>query len=153
MKKSYSSLSHPFYTMGIIILFIGGFLALTVFGATSYRNMMLSNKANDSKRRILAYLNTSLTQERCRSVRIDRGSEGDILVIEDGDTGYADRIYVHEGKLVEDYGESQGPLIPEDAIAIGDTSSFDARISDDGIIYISTDAGLVRVALYGREAG
>lgn len=152
MRQKKNSFSMSFFAMGIATLFIGGFLLLVVFGAVSYSNMMRSEQANADFRRINAYLNTSLTADRCGTVRVDRDTRfGDVLVAEDSDTGYAFRIYCRDGKLVEDYGESHGELIPEDALEIGDTSTFSVDFTEDGLMLVTTDMGTVRVTGYGRE--
>ena len=153
MKKDNSnSISMSFYALGIATMFIGSFLLLVVFGALSYKNLVGHSSVNSHKRQVAAYLNTALTHERTSSFRIDEGPEGPMLVLEDSDTGYADRIYCYNGNLLDDYGESEGELDPENAIVIGENSTFTLDLSPSGLLTIKTDRGTVRVNMHVKES-
>ena len=73
----------------------------------------------------------------------------DMLVIRDGDSGYAFRLYLQEGQLVEDYAAIDAPLDPTAGQIIGTTNTF--AIEKDGArLTIETDAGRAFVYLRGE---
>ena len=73
----------------------------------------------------------------------------DMLVIRDGDSGYAFRLYLQEGQLVEDYAAIDAPLNPTAGQIIGTTNTF--AIEKDGArLTIETDAGRAFVYLRGE---
>lgn len=77
------------------------------------------------------------------SVMILEREEGPVLVIADGDSGYAFRIYRHEGALVEDYGALESDPNPGVAMVIGETEIFEVEDRGDGTFAVTTDAGVV----------
>ena len=152
-RKQKSSISNAFYTLGIVTLFIGGFLLLVVFGATSYRNVVLSQESNNHTRELSAYL--SLTIQTNKKGKIytyqEKGIDSKVLVVQDGNSSYAFRIYNYGGNLVEDYGKMDGELYPEDANVLGENSKFVLREVKEGLLAIETDAGITYVAVEDYE--
>lgn len=138
------------YALGISAMFLGGFLLLVVFGATTYRNISAVQSSNNELRSSLSYLSTSLTTDRASDLLIRNENVGTVLIIADGDTGYGKRIYLYEGYLVEDYGPVDGSLMPEDAIRIAEGQTFAIR-QEEELLIIETDEGTVKVFLQGRE--
>ncbi len=138
------------YTIGIAALFLAGFFLLVVFGAQSYRAAAASQEANMDTRALLAYFDTAVKADDSEgSVRIEdglAGADGQTLLIADGDTGYDVRVYLHEGRLLEEFAESGSDLMPDDANVIGETSRFEAQwLRDGGLLQVDTDAGRVYV--------
>jgi hypothetical protein len=87
-------------------------------------------------------------------VRIDEDGElGKVLVLSEGRSGYALRIYRAGGSLVEDYARADAALRPEDAQIIGATEVFDPVLTADGLLTVSCDAGKVLLHLRSEEAG
>ena len=66
-----------------------------------------------------------------------------VLVIADGDTGYASRLYLSDGCLVEDYNEIDAPLDPEDAQTIGETGVFTVEEQAEGLLAETAKKGNV----------
>ena len=120
VKKNNSS-PLGLYTIGIAALFLAGFFLLVVFGAQSYRNTVAEQNGNMHTRALLSYLATTVKGYDSRgavSVREDPAA-GKVLWLEDGDSGYAVRIYRRDGMLLEDYAADSLELRPEDAQTIG----------------------------------
>ena len=138
-----------FYTIGIAALFLAGFFLLVVFGAQSYRNTVAEQNGNMHTRALLSYLATTVKGYDSRgavSVREDPAA-GKVLWLEDGDSGYAVRIYRRDGMLLEDYAADSLDLRPEDAQTIGETALFEPELSPGGLLRIRTDAGQVLLQL------
>ena len=136
------------YTIGIAALFLAGFFLLVVFGAMSYRNTVLSQSANNDSRAVLSYLTTVLRAGDAREgVHVLRREEGTQLLVDDGDTGYALRIYLSGGELLEEYAPADAPPGGTEAHAIGPATVFDVREEAGGTLRIVTDAGEALVCL------
>lgn len=140
------------YTIGIAALFLAGFLLLVVFGAQSYRNTVTDQDGNMRSRALLSYLSTTLhAYDGADAVSRADSDYGPVLVVADGGTGYALRIYRYEGHLVEDYARRDAELLPEEAQVIGDTERFDFLREGD-LLTVTTDAGQVLYHIRGEEA-
>lgn len=139
-----------FYTIAIAALFLAGFLLLVVLGAHSYRNTVALQSGNMQTRALLSYIAACVKSgDTAGAVQVRDTEDGQLLVVADGDSGYALRIYRWEGKLVEDYAALDAPLSPEDAQVIGETEAFEIEERDDGLLRVTTDAG--RVLLHMRS--
>ena len=68
----------------------------------------------------------------------------------DGTTSYETRIYAYQGKIVEEYVLAENAYMPEKAIAIFDSDTFDFSY-DNGLITITTDDGTAAIALRSKE--
>lgn len=136
--------------IGIATLFLAGFFLLVVFGAQNYRGTAAERSGNMDDRALLAYLSTiARANDRENSLTLRKDSDyGDVLVIADGDSGFAVRLYRADGALVEDYSLADAPLAPESAQHIADTERFEIT-EDGGLISVYTDAG--RVLIHQRS--
>ena len=76
-----------------------------------------------------------------------------MLILTDAVSGYALRIYRHEGDLVEDYAAAGAPLSPEDAQIIGPTDTFRVEREREDLLRITTQAGQVLLRLRSEEGG
>ena len=143
------------YTIGIAALFLAGFLLLVVFGAQSYRNTVDGQNRNMHSRALLSYLSTTVkAYDAGGALRIDEDKEvGKVLVLSEGGSGYALRIYQTDGYLVEDYARADAALRPEDAQVIGTTRRFEPVLNADGLLTVDCDAGKVLLHLRSEEAG
>ena len=136
--------------IGITTLFLAGFFLLVVFGAQNYRWTVAERSGNMDDRALLAYLSTvakANDRENAVSLRKD-ASYGDVLVIADGESGFAVRLYHADGALLEDYSRLDAPLSPESAQHIADTDRFEIQ-EDGGLFIVYTDAG--RVLIHQRS--
>ena len=142
------------YTIGIAALFLAGFFLLVVFGAGSYRNTVAGQNDNMDSRALLSYLATTVKgHDSAGAVSVLEGAEGSILVLAEGDTGYALRIYRSGGILVEDYAPLESLLRPGEAQSIGATNIFTVEREGSDLLRLTTDAGqiLLRLRSGGAE--
>lgn len=142
------------YTIGIAALFLAGFFLLVVFGAGSYRNTVSGQNDNMDSRVLLSYLSTTVKgHDSAGAVRVEEGTEGSILILADGDTGYALRVYRSGGVLVEDYAPADAELRPGEAQSIGETAVFTVERQGSDLLRLTTDAGqiLLRLRSGGAE--
>ncbi|MBQ9157237.1 MAG: DUF4860 domain-containing protein [Eubacterium sp.] len=142
------------YTIGIAALFLAGFFLLVVFGAQNYRNTVSGQNDNMKSRALISYLSTVLRgYDQEKAVQIQDSEYGQTLVIHDGASGYALRIYRKDDKLLEDYGPEDAALAPDHANIIGETKTFEMKELERGLLDIRTDAGQVLLHLRSRGGG
>lgn len=143
------------YMIGIAALFLAGFFLLVIFGAQSYRSTVGGQNRNMQSRALLSYLSTTVKGYDAEgAVGIDEDAEvGKVLILREGRSGYALRIYRADGRLVEDYARTDAGLRPEDAQVIGETAVFDPVLTADGLLTVSCDAGKVLLHLRSEGAG
>ena len=143
-----------FYTIGIAALFLAGFFLLVVFGAQSDRNTVSGQNDNMRSRALLSYFSTTVKgYDTAGAVSVRDSDYGQVLVIEDGGSGYGLRIYQYQGSLVEDYASLASALSPEEAQVIGETATFALRFQRDDLLSIETDVGNVLLHLRSEGGG
>ena len=142
-----------YYTIGIAGLFLAGFFLLVVFGAQSYRNTVAGQNDNMHNRTILSYLSTTVkAYDAADAVSLTEDPEmGQVLVLADGSSGYALRIYHMDGSLLEDYAAVDADLQPEEAQHLGDTERFEVSFLAGNVLKLETDAGSVLLHLRSGE--
>ncbi len=131
------------YMIGIAALFLAGSLLLVILGAHTYRNAAKGQEDNNHTRALLSYVQAAVRAgDSAGGIRIENdASKGQVLVIADGDR-YAQRIYLSDGKLVEDYNRLDAPLDPKNAIAIGDSRVFELELDQErGMLRVETEEG------------
>jgi len=138
--------------IGIAAIFLAGFFLLVVFGAQSYRGTVSGRGDNMDVRALEAYLPTVVKgSDRAGAITLRRDPAlGDVLVIADGDSGYATHLYRYDGALMEDYARLGSELSPERAQRIAATQRFEVILTAK-LIEIRTDAG--RVLIRPRSGG
>lgn len=136
--------------IGIAALFLAGFFLLVVFGAQSYRGTVAESGGNRDSRALLAYLATvAKANDAEGAIRLRSDPTfGDVLVIADGDTGFATQLFCSDGALMEDYCRIDAALSPERAQRIAATERFEIKL-ENGLIAVMTDAG--RVLIHPRS--
>ena len=144
MKKNGSSLA-SFYTMVVAVFFLAGFFLLVVFGAQTYRRAAQGQEQNNQNRALLSYLSTCVRAgDREGAVRVlpgDGEGASPMLVVADGDSGYAIRIYMEDGRLLEAYGSLEAAPDSSAAEEIGRTKVFQVEELRKGTFAVTTDAG------------
>ena len=137
-------------SIGVVALFLTGFLLLVVFGARSYRDVVDSQYNSMDARGLTAYIAASVKANDSRgAVSVEDSDYGQVLVVTDSETGYALRYYRYDGQLVEDFARAGTLLAPEDAQPIAPTEVFSVERRADGFFSVATDAG--RTLLYVRS--
>ena len=137
-------------SVGIVTLFLTGFLLLVVFGAKSYRDVVDSQYDCMDARGLSAYIAASVkANDRRGAVSVESSDYGPVLVVNDSESGYALRYYRYDGQLVEDFARAGTPLAPEGAQRIAPTEVFSVERRADGLFAVLTAAG--QTLLYVRS--
>lgn len=140
------------YTMAVAGVFLAGFFLTVVFGAQTYREIAEGQSRNNEARALLSYISTCVRMnDTPGAVRVSREEGEPVLVIADGQSGYAIRIYRYGDSLVEDYGEADGALYPGMAQVIGETEEFRIEELENGAYAVVTDAGRVLFGLRSEK--
>ena len=143
-----------YFTIGIAALFLAGFLMLVVIGAQSYRNTVEGQDRNSTSRALLSYISACVrSNDTENAVSVEESERGQVLVVNDLDTGYAFRIYWQNGKLLEEYTTAGAELEPASARVIGQTETFSVERLPNDILSIRTDAGRVLLHTRCEEVG
>ena len=146
-----SSLS-GIYTMAVAGVFLAGFFLTVIFGAQTYRGIADGQDRNNEARALLSYISTCVRMnDTAGAVSVSQVEGEPVLVIADGQSGYAIRIYRYGDSLVEDYGEAAGALYPDMAQVIGETEEFRIEELGDQTYAIITDAGRVLFGLRSEK--
>ena len=146
-----SSLS-GIYTMAVAGVFLAGFFLTVIFGAQTYREIADGQNRNNEARALLSYISTCVRMnDTAGAVPVSQVEGEPVLVIADGQSGYAIRIYRYGDSLVEDYGEAAGALYPDMAQVIGETEEFRIEELGDQTYAIITDAGRVLFGLRSEK--
>ena len=150
MKRNNSHIG--FYTIGIVALFMAGFLLIVIFGANIYKGTVESQSQNSNTRAILSSISSlSRAETRGGIAVIDDDVYGQVLIVDDEDTDYAQKIYSYDGALVEELSLKTEDIDPASAQVIGMTEKFEISKKADDMLVISTDAGEVMIHA-GKEA-
>ena len=140
MQKNMKTLEDLISVAMMAVLFLVIHI-LVVFSAVSYQGAVELRDANDNTRAVLSYVTTAVKGSGGSRVRIDSRGGVDILVIEEGDTGYEQQICFSDGKVLESYGKAGEVPVFEDALVVGRAEQFDMQLHGDGLLEIQTDIG------------
>lgn len=139
-------------SVGLAALFLLGFLLLVAFGARSYRDVVDSQYGSMDARALTTYLAASVKANDSRgALRVEDAEYGQVLVVNDVETGWALRYYLYGGQLVEDFARDGTPLKPDRATQIGPTERFSVQQGENGLLTVTTDAGRTLVRLRSGE--
>lgn len=155
MKKQRLDMS-AFGTLGIYGLLLAGCLLLVLFGAGTYRQTVKSQRENDDQRAILSYLSMTVrNHDHEDAVTVQQGPEGDMLVLTDaaGNETYATRIYVAEGKLVEEFSSAEAAPGQGQRQIIGQCGEFSVEQLNGQELRLRLDTGSVLVHLRSGSGG
>ncbi|MCR4632980.1 MAG: DUF4860 domain-containing protein [Erysipelotrichaceae bacterium] len=130
--------------------FIISFLLLVLFGTKIYQSISKNEEESALSRTLSSYLHTASKMNEAGIYTEEK--EGKlVLVVKDGDTGFGNRIYLHEGYLVEDFGKLDDGLNASSALQIGETSLFEVEKISESLLKISTSDGQVYISLFEKE--
>ena len=138
-------------TLTILVLF-AVIILLVVFSASSYRNSTVSQESNDNHRAVLSYAVTAVRDHGSGEVKPAEFSGCPGLAIEAGG-GYEQRLYLKDGKLLEEFEKTEADIDPENAVVIGETDKFEVRYIHGTVLEISTGLGTVYVDTGRRSDG
>ena len=118
-------------------------LSLVLLSAKSYQFASSTSDQNNNKRAVLSYIVNCIRDSGNGEVLIEERSGRECLIIRS--TGEAEifeqRFYDKDGMLMEEYTQADTELRPEDALAIGEASSLDFDLNENGLLTIRTDEG------------
>lgn len=124
--------------MAVLFLVI---LLLVVFSAVSYQKAVDIHDDNNNTRAVLSYVITAVKANEAESVEITERDGMPVLILSDGETGFEQQIYFNDGKVLESYGRVGAPLVPEDALVIGEAKRFEIGYLTENLLEIKTDIG------------
>ena len=140
------------YTIAIVGLFLAGFFMLLVFGAKVYQGTVGIGNDNRDERAVLAYIQTIVKDNDTEgAVKVTESDSGRMLVISDGSTGYALKIYSEGGKILEEFGKEDSTPDPSNAQVIGETEVFELEMPEKDVLKVNTDEGSVFVRIRSGE--
>ena len=125
-------------TIAVLFLVI---LLLVVFTARSYQHGVDSQYENDTQRIVCAYVATAVKDHDGGEVTPMDFDGNPGISIADGETGFAHKIYLADGQLLEEYSRTDMPVNPQTASKIGETSLFEIQYISDNLLEIKTDKG------------
>lgn len=138
----------------LCVFFVALLLAL-IAGVAVYRHVSDTQNANVSRREGVELIaNIVRANDAKGAVATGEGPEGKSLVIvENLDSGtYETRLYLHKGKIVQEYSLSGTAYTPAKASEVTESSRFDFTYGD-GLLAVTTDQGTCEVALRYLQGG
>ena len=136
-----------FSLMIMTAFFVMSFLLLVSFGTRIYRSIAVSGEETSLSRTLSSYLHTASKMNEA-GIFIQEKEGKTILCIREETTDYGNRIYLHEGYLVEDFGRLDGDLYADSAMKIAPCTVFEIERVNDALMKIVTDDGEVFIALF-----
>ena len=127
-------------TLTVAVLFIV-ILLLVVFSASSYQHATARQNDSDNTRAVLSYIATAVHGNGQGEIKPESFGGDPGLSIADGDTGYEQRIFLHDGKLLQEYGKAGAETDPDHAMVIGEVKEFDVSYVKENVLQIRTDLG------------
>ena len=140
MLESKRGIGDIISTITVTVLFVV-ILSLVVFAARGYQHASEVQNMNSNTRAVGSYVVNCVKDSNTSEVSVENISGTDCLVIRSSD-GYEHRIFMIDGKLMEEYVEAGIPLDPETALEIGTTSTFVPELGNDGLLSVTTDEGV-----------
>lgn len=136
--------------MIMMAFFIIGFLLLVLFGTKIYQSISINEQQSSLSRTLSSYLHTASKMNEAGIYTETRDGKL-VLVIRDSDTGFGNRIYLHEGYLVEDFGMLEDELHADSAMQIARTSIFEIEEISEDLLKITTEDGEVFISRFEKE--
>ena len=134
MKRQETS----FMLMLLYSALILALLVLVYAGASLYSSAALSQQNNADRRSALSFVQSQAAG--CReNVRLEQGSEGQILCLPEDGTDYETRIFLHEGKLRTAFVPKASPADADLGDAVCPLESFALSWQSDSLLKISAD--------------
>ncbi|WP_303202002.1 DUF4860 domain-containing protein [Raoultibacter timonensis] len=143
------------FVVALFALIVLSLLSALIIGMEVYKSIAADRAAADDTRLGLSLIANSIhAADSADSVGMGAGPEGDSLVLieRDGDSAYETRIYLFEGRIVEEYATAEAPYTPEKATAIVDSQTF-AFDYGNGLLTVQTDQGSASVYLRSTQGG
>ncbi len=140
MRSGGRSFGDILSTLTVAVLFLV-ILLLVVFSASSYQYGTTSLDGDDNSRAVLSYIVTAVRDNDLGEVTVKDYSGAPGIAIADGTTGYEQRIYLMDGRLLEEYGKAGDGIDPDFAMEIGRLEELEIRQISEHVLEIRTDLG------------
>ncbi len=138
----------------LAVFFVTLLLAL-VAGVGVYQHVSNTQAANVARREGLDLIaNIVRANDSKGSIAAGEGPEGrSLVIVESLDSGtYETRLYLYEGKIVQEYSMQGTEYTPGKASTVTESQTFTFNYTD-GILSITTDQGTCEVALRYLQGG
>ena len=150
-----NSLQRAFSVLLFTVFVVVDLLALAA-GASSYGSLAKMQNTNDTRVMSLGPIISSVRANDANGAvgRSSDAPEGEALVLTQTDElgAYETRIYLYQGKIMQEFALEGAPYAPQKATALADSSTFTFSY-DDGVLTIATDAGQCKIALRNQQGG
>lgn len=146
---------HRIFSIILFSVFVLVDLLALVAGANSYGSLTKMQAKNDQLIMTTGpILSNVRASDAAGGVATGNGPEGRSLVLVERDAqgSYETRIYLFEGKIVQEYALGGSPYTPHKATPLAESSTFTFSY-DEGLLTIATDAGISKVALRNLQGG
>ncbi len=143
-----------FSTLLLAVFFSALLMALTC-GVNVYRKVSDIQTANSSMREGLELIqNLVRSNDASESIAFGDGPEGrSLVIVQHLDSGtYETRVYLHEGRIVQEYSLAGSAYTPDKASVICSSNTFSFSY-EDGLLSVSTDQGTAEIALRSLQGG
>lgn len=144
------------FSLLLFSVFVVVDLLALVTGTSSYGSLTKMQQANDDRIMSLGPIISAVRANDAENSvqQSDDAPETPALVLahSDSEGTYETRIYLYEGKILQEYALAGSPYTPEKATTLAESSTFDFNYSD-GLLTISTDAGEAKIALRNLQGG
>lgn len=144
------------FSVLLFAVFVVVDLLALVAGTSSYSSLNKMQQENDSRIMSLGPIVSSVrANDGADSVRTSADApEGEALVLvqSDSEGTYETRIYLYEGKIMQEYTLAGSPYAPDKATTLAESSVFEFDY-DDGLLTITTDYGVSKIALRTQQGG
>lgn len=139
MTKSKKGIGDYISVILIAVLFLV-ILMLVVFSAVSYQRSVSLQDMNSNARAVRSYVATAVKSNEGSEIRLENEGGVSVLSIADEESGYVQRIFGKDGKVLETYTVTGEAPVEADAIEIGQSELFEMELNE-GLLTIRTDFG------------
>lgn len=139
----------------LFALFIVVLLLLLAGGVRVYQSLVAEQDVVKAQRFGTGLLvNSVRAADAYDAISAGPGPEGEVLVLSEATAAgmVETRIYLHEGRLLQEYVLAGADYRPDQALEIMQTDAFSFSFAD-GLLTLSTSYGSVDVALRTQEVG
>lgn len=150
-----NSLQRAFSILLFTVFVVVDLLALAA-GASAYGSLNSMQSTNDARIMSLGPIISSVKANDTKNGvgRSGDAPEGEALVLTQKDMQgtYETRIYLYQGKIVQEFALAGSPYTPNKATPLAESSTFSFSY-DKGVLTINTDAGECKIALRNMQGG
>ena len=140
MERGNKGIGDVLSTLTVAVLFLV-ILLLVVYSASSYQHGVTYQNDSDNTRAVLSYVVTAVKDNNTADVEPADFDGMPGIRIRNTAIGYEQRIYLSDGRLLEEYVRSDLPVDPSTAMEIGTVQEFEVTYVSDGLLRVRTDVG------------